>query len=151
LLGFSGSSVRQICSSLAGKDKIVTEIFEIQSIRDFSALIYEDKHSLARKALVHQTENVQINIYVLKPGGRIPAHQHTNSWDISVVIEGEIEVRFCSEGETLRCKRQAINLVPPGTVHEISNPSNTDSATFLLIQSPSRSFDFVRTALPVAS
>ena len=116
------------------------------TIPDLSALAYEDKHVRAHKALVHQTDEVQVNVYVLEPGGRIPPHRHSTSWDISLVIEGEIEARF-GEGDTVRtvrCAAQAINLVPPGIVHEIVNPSAGEPATFLLVQSPSRSFDFVR-------
>jgi quercetin dioxygenase-like cupin family protein len=116
------------------------------TIPDLSALLYEAKHVLARKALVHQTDEVQINVYVLEPGGRIPAHRHSASWDISFVIEGEIEARF-ADGRTVRCGAQAINLVPPGTVHEIANASATRPAKFLLIQSPSRSFDFVKSEM----
>jgi quercetin dioxygenase-like cupin family protein len=125
----------------------------VTNIPDFSALHYDEKHALARKALVHQTDEVQVNVYVLEPGGRIPAHKHSKSWDISVVIDGEIEVRFAEDGtaRTIQCKAQAINLVPPGTAHEISNPSDTRPATFLLVQSPSKSFDFLKTALPSAS
>ena len=131
----------------------MSTVQNVRSIPDFSALSYDEKHILARKALVHQTDEVQVNVYVLEPGGRVPAHQHSQSWDISVVMEGEIEVRFLSDGDAraLRCQRQAITMVPPGTVHEISNPSATDHATFLLIQSPSKSFDFVKAALPFAS
>jgi quercetin dioxygenase-like cupin family protein len=125
----------------------------IRTIPDFSALNYDEKHILARKAIIHQTDEVQINVYVLEPGGRIPAHQHSQSWDISAVMEGEIGIRFSDDdgARTIRCERQAINLVPPGTVHEISNPSATEKAAFLLIQSPSKSFDFVKAALPSAS
>jgi len=101
---------------------------------------------LAHKALVHQTEDVQANVHLLEPGGRIPAHRHSASWDISFVIEGEIEARFIEGGaeRTVRCGNQAINLVPPGTAHEIANASTTQPEKFLLIQSPSRSFDLVQ-------
>jgi quercetin dioxygenase-like cupin family protein len=119
---------------------------EPTTILDLSTLPYEAKHVLAHKALLHQTDAEQINVYVLEPGGRIPAHRHNMSWDISFVIEGEIEARF-TEGDSVRtvhCGRQAINLVPPGTVHEIANTSTTQPAKFLLIQSPSRNFDFVK-------
>jgi quercetin dioxygenase-like cupin family protein len=123
---------------------------KVTSIPDLSALRYDEKHVRARKALVHRTDDVQVNVYVLEPGGRVPAHRHTNSWDISVVIDGEIEVRFAEEGiaRVLRCKPNAMTLVPPGTGHEISNPSVANTATFLLVQSPSSSFDFVKTVLP---
>lgn len=126
---------------------------KVTSIPDLSALAYSEKHERARKALVHQTDDVQVTVYVLRPGGRVPPHRHSQSWDISVVIEGEIEVRFSEDGaeRMLRCQRSAITLVPPGTVHEISNPSLERNATFLLVQSPSKNFDFVRTALSAAS
>ena len=116
------------------------------TIRDLSSLVYEGKHMSAHKALVHQTDEVQINVYVLEPGGRIPAHRHSGSWDISFVIEGEIDAKFMEGGavRTVRCGNQAINLVPPGTVHEIANASTTQPAKFLLIQTPSRSFDFIK-------
>jgi quercetin dioxygenase-like cupin family protein len=121
----------------------------VPTILDLSTLLYDTKHILARKALVHQTDEVQVNVYVLEPGGRIPAHRHSASWDISFVIEGEIEATFV-EGGTVRCGKQAINVVPPGTVHEIANPSTTQPAKFLLIQSPSRSFDFAKSELTLA-
>jgi quercetin dioxygenase-like cupin family protein len=116
------------------------------TILDLAALAYEAKHILAHKALVHQTDEVQVNVYVLEPGGRIPPHRHSTSWDISLVIEGEIEARFTEGGKprTVRCGAQAMNLVPPGVVHEIVNPSAVRPAKFLLIQSPSHSFDFVK-------
>jgi quercetin dioxygenase-like cupin family protein len=116
------------------------------TILDLSTLLYDAKHILAHKALVHQTDEMQVNVYVLEPGGCIPAHRHSTSWDISFVIEGEIEARFVEDGRvrTVQCGSQAVNLVPPGTVHEIANVSTTQPAKFLLIQSPSRSFDFIK-------
>lgn len=117
-----------------------------KTIADLSQLSYDAKHIGARRALVHQTDDIQVSVYVLEPGGCIPLHRHTSSWDVSFVIEGEIEARF-GEGEgvrTVRCAPQAMNLVPPGTLHEIANPSATQPAKFLLIQSPSRGFDFIK-------
>ncbi len=118
------------------------------SIADLSALPYDPKHVRAHKALVHQTDDVQVNVYVLEPGGCVPMHRHTASWDISFVIEGELDAKFLEGGvvRTVRCGPQAMNLVPPGTLHEIANASATQQAKFLLIQSPSRSFDFIKEA-----
>ncbi|MGO9007239.1 MAG: cupin domain-containing protein [Beijerinckiaceae bacterium] len=120
--------------------------FEPTTILDILTLPYDAKHVLAHKALLHQTDEVQINVYILDPGGRIPAHRHSMSWDISFVIEGEIEARFTEGGtvRTVRCGKQAVNLVPPGVVHEIANASMVQPARLLLIQSPSRNFDFVK-------
>lgn len=53
----------------------------------------------------------------------MPSHRHTSSWDIAFVIEGAIEIRMEAGGEAVRvhCGEQAVNIVPPGTVHEIAN------------------------------
>ena len=123
--------------------------FEARTITDLAALSYEDKHIRAHMALVHQTAEVQLNVYVLDPGGMVPPHRHSASWDIALVIEGEIEISV-TQGEQTRivvCGRDAINLVPPGIVHCLRNRSETEVARFLLIQSPARSFDFVRAEL----
>jgi quercetin dioxygenase-like cupin family protein len=121
---------------------------EVRTIADPSQLSFSNKHINARKALIHQTDEVQVNLYVLQPGGRIPAHEHSKSWDISFVVSGRLEASFLEDGQIRRvvCAEGAVNLVPPGTAHEVSNPSPSETTTFLLIQSPSKDFDF----LPVA-
>lgn len=48
--------------------------FEPTSILDISTLS-DAQHILAHETLVHQTDEVQINVYILGPGGRIPAHR----------------------------------------------------------------------------
>ena len=111
-----------------------------KSIPDLAALPYEPKHIRARRALALQTDAVQVSVYELEPGGCIPAHSHSVSWDISLVLEGEIEAHF-SDGVVI-CRAHALNLVPPGAVHEIRNPSPDRVAKFLLVQSPGRGFDF---------
>ena len=114
------------------------------TIPDLSALRYEPKHIRARRALALQTDAVQVSVYELEPGGCIPAHSHSVSWDISLVLEGEIEAHFY-DGDGLRivtCRAHALNLVPPSAVHEIRNPSGDRIAKFLLVQSPGRGFDF---------
>ena len=119
----------------------------LRSIADLAELATQARHVRAHYAPVHQGEAAQIGVYLLEPGGGIPAHRHTASWDISLVIEGEIEARFLQDGawQATRCGCRAINLVPPGVVHAISNSSATEPARFLLVQSPSRNFDFLRT------
>jgi quercetin dioxygenase-like cupin family protein len=113
---------------------------------DLSSLAYEVKHERARRALALQTDELQVSVYELEPGGLIPAHRHSVSWDVSLVLEGEIEARF-KDGEKIHSVRlgpHMMNLVPPGAVHEIFNPSSDKVAKFLLVQSPSRGFDFRR-------
>jgi len=115
------------------------------TLADLSSLSYDRKDFGALKALLHRTDEVQVIVELLEPGGRVPMHRHTACWDISFVIEGEIEARFREDGDvrTVRCGPQAVNLVPPGLSHEIANASAAKPAKFLLIQSPSHSFDFI--------
>jgi quercetin dioxygenase-like cupin family protein len=117
---------------------------EARIIAGPAALSFLDRHINARYAPVHRTEEVQVGMYVLDPGGRVPAHHHSTSWDIAVVLEGEIEIRVGAgeQARTVRCTAQAISVVPPGTVHEIRNAAADKPARFVLVQSPSRGFDF---------
>jgi quercetin dioxygenase-like cupin family protein len=117
-----------------------------RAISDLSALDHVERHIGARYAPLHRTDEMQAGIYVLAVGGRIPAHLHSMSWDFALVLEGEIEAQI-GEGTSarvVRCGPHSVNLVPPGTVHEIRNPSDSMPARFLLVQSPSKGFDFLR-------
>jgi quercetin dioxygenase-like cupin family protein len=116
------------------------------TIEDPATLTYADRHEGAHYAAIHRTDEVQAGIYVLDPGGSIPAHRHTASWDIAVVLEGEIEVSIDEGGaeRTVRLRAQGVNLVPPGVRHSLHNPSAAAPARFLLLQSPSKGFDFRR-------
>ncbi|HKM63975.1 MAG TPA: cupin domain-containing protein [Acidisphaera sp.] len=116
-----------------------------RTIPDLTALESTARHERARRALVHQTDDIQISHYTIDPGGRVPRHRHSVSWDIAVVLEGAIDIRMECDGETtqVRCGEQAVNIVPPGMPHEIANAGDT-VARVLLIQSPSKGFDFVR-------
>ncbi len=117
----------------------------VRVIADLLDLPFEDKHINAGKALIHQTDAVQVQVYVLRPLGGIPSHLHSKSWDISIVLDGLIEAAHLEDGllRTSLCRRGGVTVVPPGIVHAVTNPSQTEPATFLLIQSPSKDFDFL--------
>jgi quercetin dioxygenase-like cupin family protein len=109
----------------------------------------QDNSVSIRRALVHQQDEVHMHVYVLEPGGVIKSHYHTKNWDIFFVIEGEFEARETKNGTSARCGKHAMHLVPPGIIHEIVNASTTEPLQFLLIQSPSKGYDFVRADLPI--
>lgn len=115
------------------------------TIADLAALPHAPRHEGARYAAIHRADAFQAGTYLLAPGGRIPPHRHSAAWDVAIVLEGEIEARM-GEGpaaRAVRLKPHAVNLVPPGTVHELRNPGPAE-ARFVLIQSPAQGFDFVR-------
>ena len=99
-------------------------------------------------ALVHKQDEVQIHAYELKPGGVISSHYHTKNWDIFYIIEGEFTAYHNKSETPSRGGKNAMHLIPPGAVHEIVNLSKTEVLKFLLIQSPSKEFDFIRSDLP---
>jgi quercetin dioxygenase-like cupin family protein len=115
-----------------------------------ASLAYEDRHQRARRALVQQTDAAQFVIYELAPGGSIPAHHHSTSWDLSLVLAGAIIVT-CQDSEAADgrlCLTGAISIIPPGMVHAITNPSTSETAVFALLQSPAANFDFIRAVPP---
>ena len=141
------------------------------TIPDVSELSYNEQHSSDRdappnghsgtyqvlragnskgvhNALVHKQDEVQIHAYELEPGGVISSHYHTKNWDIFYIIEGEFAAYHNKSKTPSRGGKNAMHLVPPGAVHEIVNSSTTHVLKFLLIQSPSKGFDFVRSNLP---
>ena len=117
-----------------------------RTIADPGSLPTTSRHVGAHYAAVHRTDDLQIGIYRLDPGGHIPPHCHSKSWDIALVLEGAIDVTIAdgTEPRVVRCEEHAINLVPPGIVHAIRNASAAAPARFILVQSPSRDFDFLR-------
>lgn len=117
-----------------------------RTIVDPGSLPTTDRHVGAHYAPVHRTDELRIGIYRLDPDGQIPPHRHSRSWDIALVLEGAIDVTIADAAQprVVRCEEHAINLVPPGIVHAIRNASAEASARFMLVQSPSRDFDFLR-------
>jgi quercetin dioxygenase-like cupin family protein len=121
---------------------------ENDAVVDEHDVLHHENSVLVRRALVHQQDEVQVHAYVLKPGGRIKSHYHTKGWDIFFVIEGEFEAGHSRDGTSIRCGKHAMHLVPPGTIHEIVNVRTTEPLKFLLTQSPSKGYDFIRSDLP---
>ncbi|MFK0280878.1 cupin domain-containing protein [Streptomyces sp. NPDC090499] len=123
----------------------MTEFNHPKVIIDFTALPFESKHLLASKALIHKASELQASVYVLEPGGAIPRHHHSVSWDISIVTEGRIESSCETAGgvETSLCGVGSVTIIPPGFKHWIRNPDPVEKASFILVQSPTDGFDFL--------
>ncbi|MEU1301584.1 cupin domain-containing protein [Streptomyces shenzhenensis] len=144
------NSTNVVFSAMEGKNPglgsfSMAEFNQPRAITDFSDLRFEAKHVLASKALIHKTSELQASVYVLEPGGAIPKHHHGVSWDISIVTRGRIESSCeTTDGiETSLCETGSVTVIPPGFKHWISNPDPVETASFILIQSPSEGFDFL--------
>jgi quercetin dioxygenase-like cupin family protein len=114
-------------------------------IAQLAALSYGPKHRRAARAKVVSTDAFNVSVYLLSPNGGIPAHRHSQSWDVVVVLEGTLRIRSLgADGpEVFLCGPGAIHIVRPDVPHEVENPSEIEDARFLLIQGPSHGFDFL--------
>ena len=114
-------------------------------IAQLAALSYGPKHRRAAQAKVVATDAFNVSVYLLSPNGGIPAHRHSQSWDVTIVLEGTLRIRsFGADGpEVFLCGPGAIHIIRPDVPHEVENPSEIEDARFLLIQGPSQGFDFL--------
>lgn len=112
-------------------------------IEDLKRLRYTPKHRDAMQAKALAIEPFNVSVYLLGPGGAIPPHRHSTSWDLIVVLEGALLIAAEDVSEPHLCATGAIHATPPSTVHTVKNASLTDQARFLLVQSPTAGFDFL--------
>lgn len=75
----------------------------------------------------------------------MPTHLHSKVFDLFIGVKGALEIRY--EGQhgngVFVLKPGAFCSMPPGVQHEVSNPSETDEAIFLLIHASQEGYDFV--------
>lgn len=117
-------------------------------IEDLKCLRYAPKHRETMQAKALASEPFNVSIYLLGPGGAVPPHTHSTSWDLIVVLEGELLIETEEAPEPHVCATGAIHLTPPGMVHAVRNASLTAQARFLLVQGPTAEFDFLPARLP---
>jgi mannose-6-phosphate isomerase-like protein (cupin superfamily) len=86
--------------------------------------------------------DVQVRLLTLAPGEAIPWHHHSTVTDWYFVLEGRLAIETRPDGERRLLQVGASHKIPPGTPHQISNPSAADTR-FLLVQGVG-AYDFVR-------
>jgi quercetin dioxygenase-like cupin family protein len=87
----------------------------------------------------------QTSVFRVQPGSGVPTHLHSRVYDLFVGVKGELEIRYESQhGNGLFVlKPGAFCSMPPGVRHEVSNPSKTDEAFFLLVHAAHEGYDYV--------
>ena len=87
---------------------------------------------------------MQTAVYRVTPGSGVPTHLHARVYDLFVGMKGEVEIRYEGQHDSgvLVLKSGALCRMPPAVRHEISNPSKTDEACFLLVQASQEGFDY---------
>jgi mannose-6-phosphate isomerase-like protein (cupin superfamily) len=127
------------------------------TVEDIMNVALEERRPGCEKSMLHEDMPVQTAVYRIQPGSGVPTHLHARVYDLFVGVKGIVEIRY--EGQNgngvFVLKPGAFCRMPPGVRHEISNPSKTDEACFLLVQASQEGFDYVpapfrtiETALP---
>jgi mannose-6-phosphate isomerase-like protein (cupin superfamily) len=115
------------------------------TVEDIMNTGLEQRRPGCEKGMLHEDTPVQTAVYRVQPGCGVPTHLHARVYDIFVGIKGDVEIRY--EGQqgsgVFVLKPGAFCRMPPGVRHEISNPSKTDEAFFLLIQASREGFDYM--------
>jgi mannose-6-phosphate isomerase-like protein (cupin superfamily) len=115
------------------------------TVEDITNISLEERRPGCEKGVLHEDAPVQTAMYRVQPGSGVPTHLHARVYDLFVGVKGDVEIRY--EGQhgngVFVLKPGAFCRMPPGVRHEISNPSKTDEACFLLVQASLEGFDYV--------
>jgi mannose-6-phosphate isomerase-like protein (cupin superfamily) len=116
----------------------------VVTVEDITNIALEERRPGCEKGMLHEDAPVQTAVYRVQPGSGVPSHLHAQVYDLFVGVKGDVEIRY--EGQygngVFVLKPGAFCRMPPGVRHEISNPSKTDEACFLLVQASQEGFDY---------
>lgn len=117
----------------------------VVTVGDITNIALEERRPGCEKGMLHEDAPVQTAVYRVKPGSGVPTHLHARVYDLFVGLKGEVEIRYEGQQDSgvFVLKSGAFCRMPPGVRHEISNPSKTDEACFLLVQASQEGFDYV--------
>jgi len=115
------------------------------TIEYITNIALEERRPGCEKGMLHEDAPVQTAVYRIKPGSGVPTHLHARVYDLFVGVKGDVEIRYEGQHDNgvFVLKPGAFCRMPPGVRHEISNPSQTEEACFLLVQASQEGFDYV--------
>lgn len=93
---------------------------------------------------MYETARSQAELYLLRPGQRIPAHQHSAIDDVFVGVRGRGRIRvWDADGEHMdhAVEPGSVLVVEPGSPPEVS--CDGDEFCYVLTQSPKDEYDSV--------
>jgi mannose-6-phosphate isomerase-like protein (cupin superfamily) len=114
------------------------------TIEDITNIELEERRPGCRKGMLHEDALVQTAVYRVQPGSGVPTHLHARVYDLFIGVKGTLEIRYegqCGNGMFM-LKPSGFCRMPPGVRHELSNPSKTEEAVFLLVQASQEGFDY---------
>jgi len=115
------------------------------TVDDITNIAFEELRPGCKKGVLQEGVSSQAGVIRVQPGSGVPTHLHSRIHDLFIGVRGELEIRYEGlHGNGLfMLKPGAFCSVPPGVRHEISNPSMTDEAFFLLVHASYEGFDKV--------
>ena len=115
------------------------------TVDDITKAAFKELRPGCEKGLLQEEAPAQTGVFRVQPGSGVPTHLHSRVYDLFIGVRGELEIRY--EGQhgngMFLLKPGAFCSVPPGVRHEVSNPSTTDEAFFLLVHASYEGFDSV--------
>jgi len=115
------------------------------TVEDITKIAFEERRPGCEKGVMQEDAPAQTAVFRVQPGSGVPTHLHSRVYDLFVGVKGELEIRY--EGEhgsgTFVLKPGAFCSMPPGVRHEVSNPSKTDEAFFLIMHASHEGYDYV--------
>ncbi len=105
------------------------------TVDDITNLAFEERRPGCEKGVLQEDALAQTSVFRVQPRSGVPTHLHSRVYDLFVGVKGELEIRYEGQhGNGLFVLRPgAFCSMPPGVRHEVSNPSDTDEAFFLLV------------------
>jgi mannose-6-phosphate isomerase-like protein (cupin superfamily) len=115
------------------------------TVEDITNIAFEELRPGCGKGVLQEDAPAQTGVFRVQPGSGVPTHLHSRVYDLFVGVKGELEIRYESQhGNGLFVlKPGAFCSMPPGVRHEVSNPSKTEVAFFLLVHAPYEDLDNV--------
>ena len=115
------------------------------TVDDITRLAFEELRPGCEKGVLQEDAPSQTGVFRIQPGSGVPTHLHSRVHDLFVGVKGELEIRYESQhgNGVFVLKPGAFCSMPPGVRHEVSNPSGTEVAFFLLVHAPYDGLDSV--------
>ena len=118
------------------------------TVEDITKIAFEERRPGCEKGVMQEDASAQTAVFRVQPGSGVPTHLHSRVYDLFVGVKGVLEIRYeGAHGDgVFVLKPGAFCSMPPGVRHEVSNPSKTDEAFFLIVHASHEGYDYVPVA-----
>lgn len=104
------------------------------------------RHGNCAKAVLYQSDLIELSVFSVNPGASLKGHKHTKTWDMFFGLTGHINIEARDALGHIKLGDivpRALFVIPPGCVHYVKNLLITESSSFLLLHVPWEGYDFI--------